>query len=106
MGVCDYKIREAYGEGKLVPVTYKEGKALAEEMVWKLLREEGRMWVFIRPRGGQDCYLLTCEITGGPQSCPIHRFDGMDQIPMYRTDTEQQLIELLEDRAIACRLEY
>ena len=23
------------------------------------------MWVFIRPRGGQDCYLLICEIRGG-----------------------------------------
>ncbi len=38
------------------------------------------MWVFIRPRGGQDCYLLTCEIRGCSEFCPIHRFDGMDQI--------------------------
>jgi hypothetical protein len=48
----------------------------------RLWREEGRMWVFIRPRGGQDCYLLTCEIMGGLEFCPIHRFDGMDQIPL------------------------
>ncbi len=49
----------------------------------KLWREEGRMWVFIRPRGGKECYLLTCEIRGGAQFCPIHRFDGMNQIPVY-----------------------
>jgi hypothetical protein len=83
MGDCDYKIREADCEGELAPATYKGGKALAEEMVWKLLREEGRMWVFIRPRGGQDCYLLTCEIRGCPEFCPIHRFDGLDQIPLH-----------------------
>jgi len=41
------------------------------------------MWVFIRPRGGQDCYLLTYEIRGGLEFCPIHRFDGMDQIPLH-----------------------
>jgi hypothetical protein len=87
----------------IVTFKYKMRQDLPEEGESKVLREEGRMWVFIRPRGGQDCYLLTCEITGGPQSCPIHRFDGMDQIPMYRTDTEQQLIERTEDRAIACR---
>jgi hypothetical protein len=45
------------------------------------------MWVFIRPRGGQDCYLLTCEIRGRPEFCPIHRFDGMDQIPVARYGT-------------------
>ena len=45
------------------------------------------MWVFIRPRGGQDCYLLTCEIRGRPEFCPIHRFDGMDQIPVSRSET-------------------
>ena len=45
------------------------------------------MWVFIRPRGGQDCYLLTCEIRVCPEFCPIHRFDGMDQIPMARYGT-------------------
>ena len=38
------------------------------------------MWVFIRPRGGQDCYLLTGEIRGRLKFCPIHRFDGKDQI--------------------------
>jgi hypothetical protein len=41
------------------------------------------MWVFIRPRGGQDCYLLTCELRGDLEYCPIHRFDGMDQIPLH-----------------------
>jgi len=41
------------------------------------------MWVFIRPRGGKECYLLTCEIRGEAQFCPIHRFDGMNQVPMY-----------------------
>jgi hypothetical protein len=45
------------------------------------------MWVFIRPRGGQDCYLLTCEIRGGPEFCPIHRFDGLDQIPLHGSET-------------------
>jgi len=40
------------------------------------------MWVFIRPRGGQDCYLLRCEIRGSLEFCPIHRFDGMDQNPL------------------------
>ena len=45
------------------------------------------MWVFIRPRGGQDCYLLTCEVRGHLEFCPIHRFDGMDQIPMARYGT-------------------
>jgi hypothetical protein len=39
------------------------------------------MWVFIRPRGGQDCYLLMWENRAGVEFCPIHRFDGMDQIP-------------------------
>ena len=63
--------------------TFKAGKDLEEWKEWKLLREEGRMWVYIRPRGGQDCYLLTCEIRGGLEFCPIHRFDGMDQIPLH-----------------------
>ena len=40
------------------------------------------MWVFIRPRGGQDCYLLGCKIRGSLEFCPIHRFDGMDQNPL------------------------
>jgi hypothetical protein len=41
------------------------------------------MWVFIRPQGGQDCYLLRCELRGVLEFCPIHRFDGMDQIPEH-----------------------
>jgi hypothetical protein len=49
------------------------------------------MWVFIRPRGGKECYLLTCEIRGGAQFCPIHRFDGMDQIPMHRIGAPQNI---------------
>jgi hypothetical protein len=62
---------------------YKKGKDLESVEELKLGREEGRMWVFIRPRGGQDCYLLTYEIRGGLEFCPIHRFDGMDQIPLH-----------------------
>jgi hypothetical protein len=67
----------------LVAFNCKTRKYLVEEEKWKLLREEGRMWVFIRPRGGQDCYLLTCETRGDLEFCPIHRFDGMDQIPLH-----------------------
>ena len=36
------------------------------------------MWVCIRPRGGQECYLLTCEITESAKLCPIHRFDRLN----------------------------
>jgi hypothetical protein len=39
------------------------------------------MWVFIRPRSGQDCYLLMWENRARVEFCPIRRFDGMDQIP-------------------------
>ena len=39
------------------------------------------MWVFTRPRGGQDYYLLMCKDRVGEAFCPIHRFDGKDQIP-------------------------
>jgi hypothetical protein len=42
------------------------------------------MWVFIRPRGGQDYYLLEKKNTAGGEFCPIHRFDGKDQISMFR----------------------
>ena len=41
------------------------------------------MWVFTRPQGGQDCYLLMCKIRRWLKFCPIHRFDGLDQIPWY-----------------------
>lgn len=61
---------------------YKKPRDLTVEEALKLSREEGRMWVFIRPRGGQDCNLLTCEIRGWLEVCPIHRFDGMDQISL------------------------
>ena len=50
------------------------------------------MWVFIRPRGGQDCYLLTCEIRGWVEFCPIHRFDGMDQNLMRCSGTHRKII--------------
>src|SRR6267154_2052280 len=59
------------------------GGMRAELWVWSLLREEGRMWVFIRPRGGQDYYLLMCENRAGAKFCPIHRFDGKHQIPKF-----------------------
>jgi len=64
-------------------LNYKKGTDLEAAEAFKLWREEGRMWVFIRPRGGQDCYLLMCEIRGDLEFCPIHRFDGMDQIPLH-----------------------
>ena len=57
------------------------------------------MWVFIRPRGGQDCYLLTCEIRGGAEYCPIHRFDGLDQLPVHRYDTWRGLKKRMADFA-------
>jgi hypothetical protein len=38
------------------------------------------MWVFTRPQGGQDCYLLIGEIRAAAEFCPIHRFDGKDKI--------------------------
>ena len=45
-----------------IPFNRKKGRNLKVAEDLKFWREEGRMWVFIRPRGGQDCYLLTCEI--------------------------------------------
>jgi len=42
------------------------------------------MWVFIRPRGGQDYYLLEKKNTARHEFCPIHRFDVKDQISMFR----------------------
>jgi hypothetical protein len=44
------------------------------------------MWVFIRPRGGQDYYLLMCENRARSDFCPIHPFDGMDQIPVSQSE--------------------
>jgi len=60
-------------------------------------REEGRMWVFTRPRGGQDYYLLIGEIRAGLDLCPIHRFDGMDQVP--KSCRSISLIEASRKRA-------
>ena len=42
------------------------------------------MWVFIRPQGGKDYYLLMYENRVGRAFCPIHRFDGTDQFPAPR----------------------
>jgi hypothetical protein len=42
------------------------------------------MWVFTRPRGGQDYYLLEKKNTAGGEFCPIHRFDGKYKISMSR----------------------
>ena len=49
------------------------------------------MWVFTRPRGGQECCLLMGEIRGGLEFCPIHRFDGMDQSSVLKWDTPQNV---------------
>ena len=38
----------------LEPFNYKKEQDLPEEGESKVWREEGRMWVFIRPRGGQE----------------------------------------------------
>jgi hypothetical protein len=71
----------------------------------RLCREEGRMWVFIRPRGGQDCYLLTCEIRGGLEFCPIHRFDGMDQVPLHCGGISRKMKKRTADITDAIRVE-
>ena len=39
------------------------------------------MWVFTRPRGGQDYYLLMHETRTTVVYCPIQRFDGFDKFP-------------------------
>jgi hypothetical protein len=59
------------------------GKVLSGCNGDKLLREEGRMWVFIRPRSGQEYNLLMSEIRRGLRFCPIHRFDRLNQISGY-----------------------
>lgn len=71
------------GVDRRTAINSQKIKDLKDDSELELRREEGRMWVFIRPRGGQDCYLLTCEIRGDAKYCPIHRFDGMDQIPLH-----------------------
>jgi hypothetical protein len=47
------------------------------------------MWVFTRPRGGMNYDLLTQENRWWMEFCPIHRFDGMDQVPGYVLETFQ-----------------
>jgi hypothetical protein len=59
------------------------------------------MWVCIRPRGGQECYLLTCEITERVKFCPIHRFDGMDQVPVHGNETFSSRPENRVDHEVA-----
>jgi hypothetical protein len=48
------------------------------------------MWVFTRPRSGQEYDLLMSEIRGGSRFCPIHRFDGLNQIYVDSNETIQQ----------------
>jgi hypothetical protein len=48
------------------------------------------MWVFIRPRGGQDYYLLMYENRVGAKFCPIHRFDGKHQITKFCSSSPWQ----------------
>ena len=48
------------------------------------------MWVFTRPRGGQDYYLLMYENRVGAKSCPIHRFNGKHQIPKFCSSNRRQ----------------
>ena len=43
------------------------------------------MWVGIRPRGGQEYDLLRGEGRRSLGACPIHRFDGIDQLPLAET---------------------
>jgi hypothetical protein len=49
------------------------------------------MWVFTRPRSGQEYDLLMSEIRGGSWFCPIHRFDGLNQISVRSNGTVQEL---------------
>ena len=51
------------------------------------------MWVFIRPRGGQESYLLVFESRGRAQFCPIHRFDTLNQIPRRERVGTAKMIE-------------
>jgi hypothetical protein len=60
------------------------------------------MWVFIRPRGGQECYLLTCEITECWIFCPIHRFDWFNQILLLCLETPHNLESLLVTFSARC----
>ena len=54
-------------------------------MIW---REGGGPSVGVHSaRGGQDYYLLMCESRARTGFCPIHRFDGMDQIPLSQSET-------------------
>ena len=88
-----------------IPFNRKKGRNLKVAEDLKFWREEGRMWVFIRPRGGQDCYLLTCEIRRGLDFCPIHRFDGMDQVPLRCGGISRKMKKRTADITDAVRVE-
>ena len=64
------------------------------------------MWVFIRPRGGKECYLLTCEITEGAKFCPIHRFDGLDQIPLRGSETDWKTLNKQSPRRHSAHMNF
>jgi hypothetical protein len=49
------------------------------------------MWVFTRPRGGQEYDLLMSESRGGSWFCPIHRFDGLNQISIHSNGKVEEL---------------
>jgi hypothetical protein len=88
-----------------IPFNRKKGRNLKVAEDLKFWREEGRMWVFIRPRGGQNCYLLTCEIRRGLDFCPIHRFDGMDQVPLHCGGISRKMKKRTADITDAVRVE-
>jgi hypothetical protein len=54
------------------------------------------MWVFTRPRGGQVYNLLMSETRGGSWFCPIHRFDGLNQISVRSNGKVQELLRYEE----------
>ena len=63
------------------------------------------MWVFTRPQGGQDYYLLMCENRAGSGFCPIHRFDVTDKNPMPHTEAIPAKSGYTPDRDEASRNE-
>lgn len=79
MNVIDLEQKDSDEKGAIFKPNLRKDRAAGR--LEQRRREEGRMWVFIRPRGGQKCYLLGCEIRRCAKLCPIHRFDGLDQVP-------------------------